>query len=247
MADWIDRWNQLKDHLSFDALGGPRPLSLSTVINVQKGGTLPFVLGLMWAYDVWSPAAWAYLALHGSYGIAWLVKEALFPDPGWRRPATLGGAALSWLMVLGPYWVIPWLLISRDVQASPAWIAFATILYAVGVVTMMGADSQKYFVLKARRGLITDGWFSRVRHPNYLGEMMLYASFAMLAQHWLAWAILLTVWTAVFLPNMIAKERSMSRYPEWSAYVARTGMLLPRLFVPAETEPTPAEQPRAAK
>lgn len=245
MADLVDRWNTLKDHLSFDAFGGPRSVTLSTVINVQKVGTLPFVLGLMAAYDVWSPAAWAYLALHGSYGLAWGLKELLFPDPGWRRRATIGGAVLSWVMVLGPYWAIPWLLISRDVQASPALIAFATILYVMGVITMMGADTQKYFVLKARRGLITDGWFSRVRHPNYLGEMMLYASFAVLAQHWAAWAILLAVWTAVFLPNMIAKERSMSRYPEWAAYVARTGMLLPRLIVPPAPEATP--EARAAK
>jgi len=246
MADLVDRWNTLKDHLSFDALGGPRPFTLSTVINVQKVGTLPFVLGLMWAYDVWSPAAWAYLALHGSYGLAWGLKELVFPDPGWRRPATIGGAVLSWLMVLGPYWVIPWLLISRDVQASGVLIAFATVLYVVGVVTMMGADTQKYFVLKARRGLITDGWFSRVRHPNYLGEMMLYASFAVLAQHVVAWAILFTVWTAVFLPNMIAKERSMSRYPEWAAYVARTGILLPRLWAPRPVDEEPSVA-RAAK
>ena len=37
---------------------------------------------------------------------------------------------------------------------------------------------QKYFVLRARRGLITDGLFSRCRNPNYLGEMMIYGSFA---------------------------------------------------------------------
>ena len=29
---------------------------------------------------------------------------------------------------------------------------------------------QKYFVLRAKKGLITDGLFSRSRNPNYLGE-----------------------------------------------------------------------------
>ncbi len=91
-----------------------------------------------------------------------------------------------------------------------------------------------------RRGLITDGFFARVRHPNYLGEMILYASFASLAGHWLPWVVLAWVWTGVFLPNMLRKEASMSRYPEWAACKARTGFLLPSL------RPAPAPAPAAS-
>jgi hypothetical protein len=38
------------------------------------------------------------------------------------------------------------------------------------------------------------------------------------------------VWSGLFAVNMIMKEASMSRYPEWQAYRARTGWLLPKLF-----------------
>ena len=51
--------------------------------------------------------------------------------------------------------------------------------------------------------------------------MMLYGSFAVVAGHWAPWLVLAWVWTALFLPNMLKKERSMSRYPEWAAYKAR--------------------------
>ena len=71
-----------------------------------------------------------------------------------------------------------------------------------------------------------------MRHPNYLGEMVLYASFAVVAGHWIPWLVLAWVWLALFVPNMLGKEASMSRYPEWAAYKARTGMLLPRLRRP---------------
>ena len=40
-------------------------------------------------------------------------------------------------------------------------------------------------------------------------------------------AVLAWVWLQVFLPNMKMKESSMSRYPEWDDYCARTGFLLP--------------------
>jgi protein-S-isoprenylcysteine O-methyltransferase Ste14 len=105
---------------------------------------------------------------------------------------------------------------------------------------MMASDAQKHFTLQHRRGLITTGWFARVRHPNYLGEMVLYASFAVVASHWIPWLVLLWVWLALFVPNMLGKEASMSRYPEWAAYKARTGMLLPRFRRPQA--PAPQDQ-----
>ena len=51
-------WLKLRDYLSNDLFGGPRMLKAAWVINLQKGGTLLFVLGLMWRYDVWTPTAW---------------------------------------------------------------------------------------------------------------------------------------------------------------------------------------------
>lgn len=235
MHPLLSAWLRLRDHLAADLFGGPRVLKAAWVIDLQKGGTLPFVLLLMWRFDVWSATAWTYAALHGSYGLAWLLKDRVFPDPSWEKRVTFGGAFTMWALVLGPYWAAPVLLITRRVEQPPWVLGIATIVYVLGVLTMMGSDGQKYFTLKVKKGLITDGFFARVRHPNYLGEMALYGSFAALAGHWLPWAILAWVWSGVFLPNMLRKEASMSRYPGWAAYKARTGFLLPRLSAPPST------------
>ena len=238
MGPTLRRWIALRTSLSEDFLGGPRVLRLSWVINAQKGGTLPFVLALMWATDTWTATAWTYLALHGSYGLIWLLKDAVMPDRRWQVRVTFGGAFLSFALVLGPYWLAP-ILIVLDDTIQPAWLlAMATIAYALGVVLMMCSDAQKHYTLAHRRGLITTGFFARVRHPNYLGEMVLYSAFAVVAGHWLPWVVLAWVWLGLFVPNMLAKEDSMSRYPEWPEYYARTGMLLPRLRrVPAPARP----------
>ena len=37
---------------------------------------------------------------------------------------------------------------------------------------MIASDAQKYFTLRLKRDLITDGMYRFIRHPNYLGEMM---------------------------------------------------------------------------
>ena len=227
--------SKLTQYLSRDMLGGPRHLSLSWVINLQKGGTLLYVGGLMWWFQHSSAASWTYLALHGSYGLCWLLKELCFPDKGWQAKVTYMGAINSFLFVLGPYWIAPTLLVTGwmgvEAESRPLWLLASCVgLHTLGVVLMMCADAQKYYTLKAQRGLITEGVFARVRHPNYTGEMMIYGSYALLVGHWLPWAVLAFVWSALFSTNIVMKEASMSRYPEWGAYVKRSGLLLPKLW-----------------
>jgi protein-S-isoprenylcysteine O-methyltransferase Ste14 len=231
------RVNRVVQYLSRDVLGGPRVLKLAWVINAQKAGTIPFIAALMWGYENTSAAAWVYLGLHGGYGLAWFVKDLVVPDRGWQQRVTFGGALLSFLLVLGPYWVFPWLLISGVLgpahpQPTPALMAACIGIFTVGLTLMIGADAQKNATLAVRPGLITGGFYARTRHPNYLGEMLIYASFALMVRHWIPWAILGFIWTFVFMTNIAAQELSLSRHPDWADYKQRTGLLLPRVFRP---------------
>lgn len=247
----VAAWSRLSRYLSQDFLGGPRVLKTAWVINVQKGATLAFVGALMVAYGNFSPAAWVYLALHGSYGLCWLLKDLAFPDPSWEKRITFGGAFITVATVLGPYWVFPWLLISGVLGPRPApssaLLSACIGIHTLGVAVMLSADCQKYFTLRVRRGLIDDGMFRYTRNPNYLGEMMVYGSYALLVGHWIPWAVLAWVWGGIFLPNMLNKDASLSRYPGWAEYKARSGRLLPRIF-PASSphRPEPVTGGRAA-
>jgi protein-S-isoprenylcysteine O-methyltransferase Ste14 len=215
-------------------------------IDLHKVLTAPVVLAMMFGYGNFSVAAWTYLALHGSYGLMWRYKSSAFPDRQWNEPVSTG-YGIQLFVGLGLYWVAPWLLISSGAEA-PGWIiGLSVTLCAFGTLLHYGADAQKHFVLRARPGLITDGFFARTRNPNYLGEILLYAGFATLSMHWAPWLINAFYWVVVFVPNMRKKDLSMSRYPEWDAYVARTGLLLPKLGSraaledPAPTSPSQAQ------
>jgi protein-S-isoprenylcysteine O-methyltransferase Ste14 len=226
---------RLNEYLGRDFLGGPRVLRWSTVINLQKAGTLPFVAALMVATGNRSVAAFVYLALHGAYGLCWLLKHWVFPDPRWEARVTFGGALVTWVLVLGLYWVAPVMLVTDvfgPTAAPPAWrMGAAVFVHTLGLAIMLVADAQKFFMrAHAAPGLIESGMFRHVRHPNYLGEMMVYGAYALLVGRAAPWLILAWVWTQVFLVNMLNKEASLARHPGWAAYRARTGMLLPRLF-----------------
>jgi len=231
----VTSWNQLSQYLTEDFLGGPKLLKFNWVINFQKGATAFWVLGLMIYFQNYTTQAWVYLALHGSYGFCWLLKDVVFPDPKWQNRITFGGAFIAVAAVLGPYWLIPFLLISpilgeAHTGANWTWMTVAISIHSLGIAIMMTSDAQKYFTLKVKKGLITTGMFRYIRHPNYLGEMMIYGSYAIMAWHWIPWVILGWVWTGVFAVNMAMKEQSMSRYDEWAEYKKRSYYLIPGIF-----------------
>jgi len=236
---WAEAMRRFNQYIMFDIGGGPRLLKLAWVINTQKILCFPFFGFLMWYYADKTPwatsqAAWIYLAMNGSYGLIWLLKDLTFPDASWQRRCTFGGATYA-ASGLASYLAIGWVLISgvSDPQyplATPAWFALCITIFTFGVVIMFGADVQKFVQLRARRGLISNGLFTYIRHPNYLGEMMIYASFGMMAWHWLPVLILGYIWVGTFSVNMVMKEASMSRYPEWAQYKKRSWWLVPGVF-----------------
>ena len=235
MSSPVSVIHKATNYLSHDLFGGPRVLSFNWVINFQKGMTLFWVLGLMLFYENYSTQAWVYLALHGSYGIIWILKDVVFPDSKWQTKITFGAAVMAVVAVLGPYWVAPYLLISpilgdAHVGANWMWTAAAIFIYAIGLALMLTADAQKFYTLKVKKGLITTGMFRLIRHPNYLGEMIIYGSFALIVWHWIPWAILAWVWLGYFSINIIMKERSMSCYAEWADYKKQSWYLIPYIL-----------------
>lgn len=77
---WAQSMRRVNQWLMFDLGFGPRPLKAAWVINFQKAACFPFFALLMWYYADKTPwatstAAWTYLALHGSYGLVWLLKD----------------------------------------------------------------------------------------------------------------------------------------------------------------------------
>ncbi|ETW01490.1 hypothetical protein H310_06163 [Aphanomyces invadans] len=217
-----------KQYVSVDLIGGPRPIQFRYLINVQKGATFLFVLACMAYFDNWSWTAHVYLANHGIYGFIWLLKDITIPDASWKVYLTIPSAVVA-VTGLGLYWVAGYIVVAHRVEASPSLAAVCIMLHTLGTTLMLAADTQKYFTLKYKKGLISDGWVTWSRNTNYLGEMMLYLSYALLANHWIPYAWLAFIWSAMFMSNMIAKDASLRKKEGGEAYAKKAGLLFPNV------------------
>jgi steroid 5-alpha reductase family enzyme len=200
-------------------------------IDSHKAATGLFVLALIAIYGQWdNSTAWVYLALHGAYGLLWVLKSRIFPDKQWEQPTNLAYGLVIWAG-LSLYWIAPWLITSQHVQAPPWYLGLCIAIYALGVFWHFASDMQKSMFLKLKPGhLMTDGLWSRLRNPNYFGELLIYLGFGLLALHWAPLIVILLFVLIVWLPNMRRKDRSLARYPDFASYKARSKLFLPFVF-----------------
>jgi protein-S-isoprenylcysteine O-methyltransferase Ste14 len=201
------------------------------IIDSHKGSTFIFVLMMMAIYKQWeNPTAWIYLALHGSYGILWVIKSQVFPDKQWERMMPLWWLGVGW-GALSLYWIAPWLILSGGLQ-SPGWIMAASVgLFAFGLFFHFTSDMQKYTALALNPGqLIASGLWKHCRNPNYFGELLIYSSFALLSLHWAPFLVIAAFVAFFWLPNMHKKDQSLARYPDFDEYQRHSKLFIPFLY-----------------
>ena len=203
-------------------------MKLNQIINLHKGLTIFVVAGLMMFYKNYSIAAWVYLSLHGTYGILWLLKEKIFPDPYFKEKINFV-TSITGFIFLGSYWIAPFILISSQKSVSSPIIACSISINIIGVFLHFASDAQKYFTLRIQKELIKDGFFKKIRNTNYLGEILIYLSFAILSMSYIPFAILALFFFVVFLPRMIKKDKSLTKYSSFKEYKQISGLIFPKI------------------
>ena len=200
-------------------------------IDIHKGATAPLVLGLIVYFNQWeNMTAWIYLALHGSYGIMWVLKSAIFPDKTWEAKCSIWYGLYIW-GGLTLYWISPLIIMSTPVYNSPMYLGLMVAIFSMGVFFHYASDMQKHAHLKLKPGeLITDGLMSRCRNTNYFGELLIYLSFALLSRHWIPVVVLVSFMIIIWLPNMRRKDKSLSRYSDYAEYKKRSSLMIPFIW-----------------
>ena len=210
-----------------------KPMRIKHAINAHKALCAPVIAALFIWQRCSTPHAYVYLAMHGLYGLTWLLKDQTFPDRSWEAPASVA-SFFTLFLLMALFWIAPALLATAPRMPRPEVTGVALCLWIVGFFFLHVSDAQKFYTMRLKAGLIDDGLYARTRNPNYFGELLIYSGFALSAcasEYWyVPWAVNLLVWSVLFVPNWIAKDQSISRHPGWERYRKRSGLVIPWCF-----------------
>lgn len=224
------------DYLLYDFAGGPKKIKAAHVVTTVCLSLIPITLILKNYFQNDSFQSWWTTSIYFSYLFVWPMKGHFFPDESWEQKLTYLSAIIFACFNLaelsaGFYFVSGYKPHSYPLS-DVVWLSLCTVIYVFGVLIFTLSDAQKYFILKnqQKRELFTDGFFKYIRHPNYLGQGLVYTSFMLMAYDWVPVIIYIPIFVFLFFTNMKIKEASMSRYPNWNAYKQKTGMLFPKIW-----------------
>ena len=215
-----------------------------------------------------SPRGWLLLGVLS----AWAVRLTLnwyrgWPDlshEDWRyRDLARKTGAAYWLVSLAGLHLFPTLCVvagllpavvalTSDVPLG-AWDAFGAVTVLAGTLLELVADEQaRAFKQTAQPGdLCNTGLWAWSRHPNYLGEILVWIGVWLigLGADPTAWAwtgsgvvVMLVLFVAISIP--MQEKRAAGRRRGWAAYKARTSMLL--LWPPRQGGLDPGSQESGA-
>jgi protein-S-isoprenylcysteine O-methyltransferase Ste14 len=202
-------------------------------INVAKVVTIICLATLAWIYGINDYRQIIYLCLHISYCLWWLLEQWLFPQRRQQLFTEKVGILTLIIIILfvGVFYSLPgYLAFTNANPVDYLSVAMALPLYIFGSLINTGADVQKMTAKSRGSGLVQDGIWRSLRHVNYLGDLMRYTSFSVIAGS--LWAFVLPgVITLLYIQRINQKEKTMAaKYSEFSTYQQNSSRLLPWIW-----------------
>jgi steroid 5-alpha reductase family enzyme len=189
---------------------GPRAVLVAGLVVV-------YLLRMNWTLVVWS-------------------GQTAVPKLDERTPVA-GKLALSFVLAntVGWAYCLPLYFAARNRDPLGLVDAAAIGIYVLGTALQFGSDYQKRrFKLRTEgKGMLLEtGFWSMCRHPNYLGDFLIYVSFAVAGRSVWGWIGPLVNLLQYVFDAIPKNERwAAARYGSaWEAYRAKTKAFLPYLI-----------------
>lgn len=139
-------------------------------------------------------------------------------------------------MLSGPFLVEG----AKEAFQEPFWllrqigllIILAGIIVRIIAIRQLGENFSKDVDVHQDKSLYQRGLYRFVRHPSYLGELMIFLGVAIVYDHWLASLLAFILPTLAFVYRIQVEEKMLlSFFPvEYADYMKKTKKLIPFIY-----------------
>tara|TARA_B100001175_G_scaffold270828_1_gene243230 strand:+ start:292 stop:960 length:669 start_codon:yes stop_codon:yes gene_type:complete len=209
--------------------------SLGKVLEIHKFLWTFVTFGFTFIYGANTYRMYLMNALFSSYGLLWVLKSNIFYDVNFYTKkefiTNLSTSIINFSSV-SVYFLFPYITATNNVEITLIDTCTSLILYNFGGFLHYGADCQKFYTLKYNKQLITDGFFSIIRHPNYAGEFLIWFSLIIISgkDKILSYIPLFWLTMATIFSGIPIKEKSLQKYDDYKKWEKNTNKLIPGIY-----------------
>ncbi len=151
-----------------------------------------------------------------------------------RSTRLIGLAYMVSILVLLLSWLLNWFQIGV-LSVWVGWlgicIALAGLLVRWWSMRVLGAFYTRTLKVVENHSIVQDGPYRLIRHPGYLGSILMWAGVAAATANWIVFLIILAMMLAVYHYRMENEEKMLvETQPEYAEYKKRTWRLIPLLY-----------------
>ncbi len=151
-----------------------------------------------------------------------------------RSTKYIGIAYLVSMLLLLASWIFNWL----DVGTLPAWVGWLGVVAALfGLLfrwwanRVLGQFYTRTLKVVENQTIVRAGPYRVIRHPGYLGSILMWSGAAAATANWIVLLIVLAVMLAVYIYRIQNEEEMLlAANAEYTEYRKRTWRLIPLIY-----------------
>ncbi len=141
-------------------------------------------------------------------------------------------------LVSVPALLLSWLLNWLHVGALSGWVGWLGLAIALGGLflrwyanRLLGAFYTRTLKVTENQHVIREGPYSLIRHPGYLGSLLMWVGVAAATSNWIVLLIVLTAMSLAYVYRIETEERMLlTTLPNYAEYRTHTWRLIPLLY-----------------
>jgi protein-S-isoprenylcysteine O-methyltransferase Ste14 len=149
-----------------------------------------------------------------------------------------GSMLILWLVIFASIFSSQWIAATQPANMPDVLKSFAllAILFGLAVrwtaVFSLGKAFSANVAIRESQKVKTTGLYALVRHPSYLGLLLVFLAVGLHSRHWLALTLAVVPPTAALLYRIHVEEAALRRAfgEEYARYCKRTKRLIPGLL-----------------